>query len=206
MARQILAYVLAVLATLAEVAVTATRMVWRAGRWVLESVTPAPRRAPAAAAGAADAAAALAEASQAPVGVPAAVALAKPEPVDPVLEWGTLAHKYANAQSVITGEDDPILDGILDEPAIAWLTSLTHVDLLQITNATPRDVGRHMLGEREIPGLKLCPTMREWEQSKRSMASITAEMRERLAEGRQAMQDALDDLVNNPSWEPLRGV
>ncbi|MGU3339449.1 hypothetical protein ACLBXJ_15640 [Methylobacterium mesophilicum] len=206
MTRQILAYVLAVLAVLAEMAVTATKLVWRAGRWVVESITPAPRRAPAAAAGAADAAAALAEASHAPVGMPAAVALAKPEPVDPVLEWGTLAHQYAMAQSVITGEDDPKLDGILDEPAIAWLTSLTHVDLLKITNATPRDVGRHMLGEREIPGLKLCPTMREWEQSKREMASITAEMRERLAEGRQAMQDALDDLVNNPSWEPLRGV
>ncbi|TXN11257.1 hypothetical protein FV219_05910, partial [Methylobacterium sp. WL122] len=63
MIRRMIAYALAVLATLAEMTVAATKMVFRAGRWVLESVTPTRRAAPPAGGGSADMAAALAEAA-----------------------------------------------------------------------------------------------------------------------------------------------
>ncbi|MGU3362296.1 hypothetical protein ACLBWX_18370 [Methylobacterium sp. M6A4_1b] len=202
--RQIIAAVIATMAAIAQAIVSTARLVWEGGKWILKSMSPPAQQAPAAGASAADAISALAEVTE--TQAPAPAALPAPEPVDPVLEWGALAQRYAISQSVITGEDEPRLDGILDEPAIAWLQSLPVVDLLKLTNATPEQIGRHMLGGRPIPGLALCPTMQEWEQSKRQTASITSDMRERLAEGRQAMQDALDDLVNHPNWEPLRGV
>jgi hypothetical protein len=203
--RQFVALVMSALTAIAQAVIATTRLVWEGGKWVLKSLSPVPpaRQAPAAAGSAADALSALAEVTETPA--PASAALPAPEAVDPVVEWGLVAQQYAMSQISVTGGDEPSL-ALLDEPATAWLKSLATIDLVRVANYPSGRVGEHMLGQRPISGLPLCPTMREWEAVQRDAAQMTAEERLRLAEGHAAMQAALDDLVNNPDWEPLRGI
>lgn len=201
--RQFVALVMSALAAIAQAIVTTTRLVWEGGKWVLRSLSPVPpaRQAPAAAGSAADAMAALAEVIETPA--PAAAALPAPEPVDPHEAWGRVAQQYAMSQSSLGDAREPDLT-VLDEAAIAWLQALTMQDLFRLTHWNAKRVGQHMTGERPIESVPLCPTMREYRQS--LLTAITPEMRQNLAEGRQAIQDALDDLINDPAYEPCRGI
>jgi hypothetical protein len=208
-ARQLLAYILAAIAAVAEMAVTATRLVWKAGRWVVESITPAPRRAAPAGGGSADMAAALAEAATAPVGSPAALTAAPAPkkaitPDEAAREWGSLAQRFALSQGTLTDEEPDLR--ALDEAAQAWLRGLPWMDLMNVANGDALMIGRHMLGMKPLASLPPCPTLEEWEQGKREMAQMTAEKRERMAEGRKAISDAIQDLIDSPSYVPCQGV
>ena len=205
MARQLLAYILAAIAAVAEMAVTATRLVWKAGRWVVESITPAPRRAAPAGGGSADMAAALAEAATAPVATSAApTAAPAPKPDvsldEAAVEWGKLAKKYALAMGSLDASEPDLKD--LDDAAYGWLCTLGVPELQIIGNADPRAVGMHMFGKRDIPGLSICPTQQQYEMAKHIKAEAKRAEQARLAEGRQATADILQDLVDHPTWKP----
>jgi hypothetical protein len=205
MIRRMIAYALAVLATLAEMTVAATKMVFRAGRWVLESVTPTRRAAPPAGGGSADMAAALAEAATAPVATSAApTAAPAPKPDvsldEAAVEWGKLAKKYALAMGSLDASEPDLKD--LDDAAYGWLCTLGVPELQIIGNADPRAVGMHMFGKRDIPGLSICPTQQQYEMAKHIKAEAKRAEQARLAEGRQATADILQDLVDHPTWKP----
>ncbi|GJD87187.1 hypothetical protein BHAOGJBA_0687 [Methylobacterium hispanicum] len=156
-----LAIMLAViLAAMAEAVRTTVRLVWRAGRWIAESVAAPRSRAPAAAVAADEALDALAEASL-PAPAPAVTA-PEPAPVCPASEWGAVALAYAVARKA--GEPEPDLR-TLDEAALAWLRGLDDADLGRLRMLTPRQAGEHMLGTWPIPGLSLCPTIRQHQAS-----------------------------------------
>ena len=205
MARQILAYILATAAAIAEMMVTATKLVWKAGRWVVESITPAPRRAAPAGGGSADMAAALAEAATAPVGAPAALTAAPaPKPIvsldEAAVEWGMLAKQYAIAMGTPDAPEPDLKD--LDDAAYTWLHTLNVSELHVIGNADPRSVGMHMFGKRDLPGLSICPTQAEYEQAIQIKAEAKRFAAAQQAEKLQHTADVLQDLVDHPTWEP----
>ncbi|ARO54120.1 hypothetical protein B2G69_08150 [Methylorubrum zatmanii] len=203
--RQIAAYIASIAAAVAEMAVTATRLVWKAGRWVVESITPAPRRAAPAGGGSADMAAALAEAATAPVATPAALT-ATPAPKPDVsldeaaVEWGKLAKQYALAMGSPDAPEPDLKD--LDDAAYGWLCTLGVKELHIIGNADARQVGMHMFGKRDLPGLSICPTQAEYEMAKHIKAEAKRLAASQAAETRQVTQDILQDLVDHPTWEP----
>ena len=204
MIRQMIAYALAALATLAEMAVAATKMVWRAGRWVLESVTPTRRAAPAGG-GSADMAAALAEAATAPVAAPAALTAAPaPKPDvsldEAAVEWGRLAKQYVLAMGSVDAPEPDLTS--LDDAAYGWLHTLGVAELHVIGNADAKSVGMHMFGKRDIAGLSICPTQAEYEQAIQIKAEAKRLAASQAAETRQVTQDILQDLVDHPTWEP----
>lgn len=198
MARQILYAFLSALIAAAQTVVTGTRMVFKAGRWIAESFRLPERQAPAAAASAADAMAALAEVTEAaPVSAPA---ISQVEPVDAYREWGTLAKEYAVALATPTAPEPDLR--ALDDAARGWLYMLSVSELMKIANSDPVRIGKHMLGQGDVPGLSICPTQREYEEAMLLKAAATNSKRIRVAEGRMAAQDALQDLVDHPTWEP----
>lgn len=205
MARQLIAYVLATIAAIAEMMVTATKLVWRAGKWVVESITPAPRRAAPAGGGSADMAAALAEAATAPVATPAALTAAPAPKPDVSLdeaarEWGMLAKQYAIAMGTPDAPEPDLKD--LDDAAYGWLHTLNVSELHIIGNADAKSVGMHMFGKRDIPGLSICPTQAEYELALRIKADAKRFAAAKAAETREVTQDILQDLVDHPTWEP----
>lgn len=131
------------------------RLVWEGGKAVAHVLFPG---APAEAAAAeAELAAALSQQA----GAPAATATPAPEPVDPATEWGKVARSYAFSK--MGGFDEVDLSS-LDEAAQAWLTSLPKIDLLRLTKVTSKEVGRHMFGEKLIPGLVRCERLGEYQR------------------------------------------
>jgi hypothetical protein len=201
MAKQFLYALLSALIAVAQTALTATRMVWKGGKWIAESFRLPERQAPAAAASAANAMAALAEVTETPAGIAAAPAPQRDvTPDEAAREWGDLAKAYANAMASPTAPEPDLR--ALDEAARGWLYLLSVPELMKIANADPVRVGRHMLGQGDVPGLSICPTQREYEEAMLLKAEATNSKRLRIAEGRMAAQAALQDLVDNPSWEP----
>ncbi|MCJ2040822.1 hypothetical protein MKK55_17980 [Methylobacterium sp. J-059] len=208
--RQLLAYAIAAIAYAAQALATTTKLVWRAGKWVAESVSAPLRAAPPAPPGgsAAEAAAALAEASQAPVGVPAGYhhAAAGFDPAkdrtmeQAYLEWGALAQQYAVSQATPDGVEPSLV--ALDDAAYGWLVSLSAPELLTVANSSPRLIGLHMFGERDLAGLSICPTLKEYEQAKLMKAEAKRFAAAQTAENRQVTADILQDLVDNPTWGP----
>jgi len=202
--RQIAAFIAATVAAFASMAFTATKVVFKAGQWVLESVTPTRRAAPAGGC-AADMAAALAEAATAPVGSPAALTAAPaPKPDvsldEAAVEWGRLAKKYVLAMGSVDAPEPDLTS--LDDAAYTWLHTLTVSELHVIGNADPRSVGMHMFSKRDLPGLSICPTQAEYEQAIQIKAEAKRFAAAKAAEGRQYAADVLQDLVDHPTWEP----
>jgi len=136
-------------AVLAALAVM-PRLIWKAGKWTLESFLPRPPAEAAMAMGALDEA-------LAPAASPT-TEQAKPA-VDPAADWGAIAHCYAKSQ-VIASSDEADLSG-LDEAARSWLTTRSIMDLRHILSFPAKEVGRHMFGEALLPDLKPCPTLSE---------------------------------------------
>lgn len=130
----------------------ATRLVWKAGKWTLESFFPRPPSA------AAETAHLIDEALSAPTATPAKA----PEPVvDAALDWGHIIKNFAVAH--MQRCEEPSLAG-LDESAEAWTRSLSTLDLARIAKMPPRTIGEHVLGTQRIQGLPRCLSQHEYDE------------------------------------------
>ncbi|SFT30422.1 hypothetical protein [Methylobacterium sp. yr668] len=157
--RRLAAYISVMIAAMAEALRTVVRLVWRAGRWVAETVA-APRSHGPGASAADEALDALAAAS-APAPTPAPPR-AEPPHVCVASEWGDVALAYAAARAA--GEPEPDMRA-LDDAALSWIRGLDDDSLGRLRMLTPRHAGEHMLGTWPVPGLPPCPSLRDYERS-----------------------------------------
>ncbi|MCJ2009489.1 hypothetical protein [Methylobacterium sp. J-092] len=184
-----------------------TKLVWEGGRWVARSVRDSFRP-PVGAGGhiehAFDDIAAKAEAATASTPVaPAesvlpAKALPAPIPLDPILERGRIAERFAHA--MLTVDEEPTTEG-LDEAASAWLNSLNASELMQIDRHGAHRVGSHMAGLRQIEGLPLTPTPAEYRSALCAAAQITPEMRANIREHDETLKRVIEEMLEQ---EPER--
>lgn len=178
-----------------------TKLVWEGGKWIARSVRDSFR--PPVGAGAhvedaLDAIATKADSATAAVSVPAAEsavtakALPAPIPLDPILERGRIAERFAHA--MLTVDDEPTTEG-LDEAASAWLNSLNASELLKLDQHGAHRIGSHMAGLRPIEGLPLTPTMTEYRSALCAAAQVTPEQRAHVREHEETLRRVIDELI-----------
>ena len=147
-----------VMAAILAIMAAAPRAVWDGTRWVMRAAFGPPQ---AAAAGVEMAMEEVAEAAAVPtpaVEAPRsaeeiATKAAEAQMAEAITDWGRIARRFAVSQ--INGEPEPNL-ARLDEPAAAWLYSLTRKECERVLELTPATIADHMLGRRIARGLPRC--------------------------------------------------
>ncbi|MDH2309167.1 hypothetical protein [Methylobacterium brachiatum] len=123
--------------------------------------------------------------------------------LDPALAKGRIA--YAYACSLTTLDEEPSTEG-LNEAEAAWLSSLNTAEMMHIWRAGPMRAGAHMAGLRPIEGLPLCPSLAEYRHILGSAAQITPRQREEIAEYNATMDEAFNDMINDPNFQLKCGI
>lgn len=149
---------LRVMAVIMALMAAAPRAVWDGTKWIMRAAFGPPQ---AAAAGVEMAMEEVAEAAAVPapdVDAPRSAEeiarkAAEAEMAEAVTDWGRIARRFAVSQ--INGEPEPSL-ARLDEPAAAWLYSLTRAECERVLELTPATISDHMLGRRIARGLPRC--------------------------------------------------